>query len=95
VQFERVEADIADHGWRDRKTGEARSVVDLARRLRAEALGYAESLGMTPRSRAKLGLDLQRTIDLATAMSEPDDERRAKLMREAGVGPEDEEGEGG
>ena len=66
VQLERVEEDMADHGWRDRKTGEARPVVDLARRLRAEALDYAESLGMTPRSRARLGLDLQRGFDLAT-----------------------------
>lgn len=72
VQLERVEQDMADHGWRDRKTGEPRPVVDLARRLRAEALDYAESLGMTPRSRARLGLDLQRSFDLAAFWSEQD-----------------------
>jgi hypothetical protein len=58
--------------------------------LRAEALDLAESLGMTPRSRARLGLDLSRTVDLATAMSEPDDERRAELLREAGLDDQDE-----
>ena len=79
VQLERVEEDMADHGWRDRKTGEARPVVDLARRLRAEALDYAESLGMTPRSRARLGLDLQRSFDLAQAMAE--DARREDADR--------------
>ena len=42
-------------------------------------------LGMNPRSRAALGLDLARATDLATAMSEPDPDRRAALMSEAGV----------
>jgi len=39
---------------------------------------------MTPRSRARLGLDLARTTDLATAMSESDPDRRARLLAEAG-----------
>jgi len=45
---------------------------------------------MTPKSRAKLGLALARTVDLSTAMSEPDDERRAELLAEAGIDSEDE-----
>ncbi len=44
-----------------------------------------DALGMTPRSRAKLGLDLARAADLATAMSEPDPVKRERLLREAGV----------
>jgi hypothetical protein len=44
---------------------------------------------MTPRSRAKLGVDLAGVVDVATAISEPDPNRRAELMREAGL-PEDE-----
>jgi hypothetical protein len=41
--------------------------------------------------RARLGLDLARGIDLASAMSEPDDERRAELLRQAGVEDEGDE----
>jgi hypothetical protein len=46
-----------------------------------------KELGMTPASRAKLGLNLAKTVDLATALSHPDPERRAELMREAGLEP--------
>jgi hypothetical protein len=42
---------------------------DVARRLRREAGGYLESLGMTPASRARLGLDLARTSSLAELMA--------------------------
>jgi hypothetical protein len=46
--------------------GELReSVLDLERRLRTEAADHAEALGMTPRSRLALGLDLARTVDIA------------------------------
>ena len=55
----------------------------------ARASDYLDALGMTPQSRAKLGLDLARTTDLATAMSEPNDDRRAELLREAGIDEED------
>jgi hypothetical protein len=40
---------------------------------------------MNPASRLKMGLDLARGIDLASAMSEPDPERRAELLRQAGI----------
>jgi hypothetical protein len=46
---------------------------------------WLDSLGMTPRSRARLGADLVRTVSMADAMSEPDPERHRQLMREAGV----------
>jgi len=70
VQLERVEADMGDHGWKDRASGDPRPVVELARRLRGEALDYAEALGMTPRSRAKLGLDLTRTLTAGEALDD-------------------------
>jgi hypothetical protein len=47
-----------------------------------------DSLGMTPRSRAALGLDIARGIDLAQAMSEPDPEKRRELLRRAGLSDE-------
>lgn len=37
-----------------------------------------DKLGMTPTSRAKLGLDLQKTVDLATAMSAATEERERR-----------------
>jgi hypothetical protein len=80
---------LRDFGWRG-PDGEPRLVLlDLERRLRAEASDHADALGMTPRSRAKLGLDLQRSVDLSTAMSEPDPARRAELVREAGITDEE------
>lgn len=45
-------------------------MVELETRLRREALDLAESLGMTPRSRAKLGVDVQRGFDLAQHWAE-------------------------
>jgi hypothetical protein len=67
--------------------GEPRTVVvDLERRLRGEAAGYLDALGMTPRSRAKLGVDVRAaTVDVATAMSEPDPLIRAQLLRRLGL----------
>ena len=40
---------------------------------------------MTVGSHMRAGLDLQRRVSLAEAMSESDDERRAELMAEVGV----------
>jgi hypothetical protein len=60
VRLDRVAADVRDHGWKDAKTGQPRSVLELEGRLRGEALTLARELGMTPASRAKLGLDLVR-----------------------------------
>lgn len=85
--------DVRDHlrdtGWRDAKTGEPRlAVLDLERRLRGEAAGYMDRLGMSPRARAALGLDLARTaqaVDAATALSERDPVLRRELMKRAGL----------
>lgn len=79
VRLERVEHDLADHGWRDRETGEPRSAVELEGKLRREALDLAESLGMTPRSRVRLGLDLQRGQTFAEQLA---DDHRAEEAEE-------------
>jgi hypothetical protein len=80
-----VEQHIALYGAFDQRTKEARRVLDVEARLRAEAAGYMSQLGMSPRSRAKLGLDLVRQADVAEAMSEPDPDKRADLLRQAGL----------
>jgi hypothetical protein len=49
-------------------TDDGQRALELERKLRDQALDLAESLGMTPRSRSKLGLNIARTaqsFDLA------------------------------
>lgn len=94
-RLENVEAHIALFGAFDQRSREVRTVVEVEAGLRKEAAHYLGLLGMTPTSRAKLGLDLVRQADLATAMSEPDPERRADLLREAGLPGDVIEGEVG
>lgn len=73
-----VEADVTSHGViQNRKTGTLRPAVEREQQLRREVLDYLEALGMTPRSRAKLGLDLQRGLDTAREMSALDREAAA------------------
>ncbi len=84
---------LADYGWRDDESKEPKTaVLDLERRLRREAAGYADALGMTPRSRVRLGLDVVRVrshVDASRALSEARKEadpiRREQLLREAGL----------
>lgn len=78
VQLRRARADVEDHGWRDPKTGDPRPVVDRAQRLRREAFEYAEALGLTPRGRLKLGLDLARGVDLARQAAEDFERERTE-----------------
>jgi hypothetical protein len=51
-------------------------VLELEGRLRREAGDFLEAMGMSPRSRAKLGLDLARTqtFDLAKHWADGDDQ---------------------
>lgn len=63
---------LARRGIEDAK-GALRVVeLDLERRLRAEAADHLDSLGMTPRARARLGLDVARAagFDLAAQWAE-------------------------
>lgn len=69
-RLEDVSANLRDFGLFDQKTGAARPALEVERRLRQEAAGYLDAMGLTPRSRARLGLDVQRGLDLAQAMAE-------------------------
>jgi phage terminase small subunit len=95
-RLEDVTANIRDYGVfqaRGKHKGTVRPAVELESKLRREAAGYLDSLGMTPKSRAGLGLDLARTRDLAQEWArqgddEPqgDDERPALPPGEQGGG---------
>lgn len=69
-----VEAYLVQRGLVD-DDGHERPAVDLERRLRAEVGDWVDALGMTPRSRARLGLDVARAghFDLAQAWADVDD----------------------
>ena len=73
--------------------GTVRPAAELAVRLSGELGRALDSLGMSPRSRAALGLDLVRAADMATAMSEPDAARRRALLAEAGLDVTDDDPE--
>jgi phage terminase small subunit len=64
--LESIGAFLNRKGWEDGE-GRVRPVVEIEMRLRNQVLDLAESLGCTPRSRARLGLDLRRqeAFDLA------------------------------
>lgn len=77
VRLDRVRSHVRDYGLLTAK-GSVRPVVELERRLRAEALDLCESLAMTPRSRARIGVDLVRAVT-NEAEAEANREARARL----------------
>lgn len=82
-----VAANVRAFGLLEPDTGQVRSVVDLERRLRQEAADYLDALGMTPRSRAKLGAELAHgattAVELAAADAELEARERELEAREA------------
>ena len=68
-QLENLRGYLQAHGYLT-DGGEVRPAADLERRLSAMVADQLDALGMTPRSRAKLGLDLQRGRDRALEMAE-------------------------
>jgi hypothetical protein len=72
------------------RKGKAHGIFERLERWERAASQEEDRLAISPLTRAKLGLDLAKAADLATAMSEPDPERRRRLMREAGFGEDDE-----
>jgi len=85
IRLEGIASYLRDHGIVDAKTGQPRAVLEVEGRIRREAADLLDCLGMTPRSRAKLGVDIVRSVDLSSAMSEPDPALRRDLLRQAGV----------
>ena len=64
VRLDRISEFIERRGWED-ESGKPRPVLEYESRLRGHSLDLLKELGMTPASRAKLGLDLVRSRDLA------------------------------
>lgn len=65
-RLEDVRAHLRDTGWIDQQTGEPRTaVLAVEDRLAVRVARLLDVLGMTPKSRAALGLDLARTVDVA------------------------------
>ena len=91
IIVQRVLGYLTAHGFEDAR-GRLRGEVEGLSRANARLMAKLADLGATPTSYARLGFDVARTADLATAMSEPDPERRRALMAEAGV-PIDAEAE--
>jgi len=56
---------LGRHGWQG-DDGAPRPAVELEAKLRREVADHLDALGMTPRSRSRLGVDLARSRDLAT-----------------------------
>lgn len=74
-RLENVGTYLADYGWKDAQTKQPRHhVLGLEAKLRKEAAEYLDALGMTPKSRARLGVDLVRARDLANEWSSPADD---------------------
>jgi len=65
--------------------GNLRPVVVQLGKIDRALTELLDRLGMTPRSRATLGVDLARTVSLADAMSEPDPEKRKTMLADAGL----------
>jgi hypothetical protein len=84
VRLDSVSEYLRRRGW-ETDDGQPRPAVEIEQRLRREAFEYGEALGLSPRSRAKLGLDLQRGFDLASAMSEPSPGERDRKLGAMGL----------
>jgi len=69
LRLDSIAAHLRDHGILDGE-GNVKPVVEVEGRLRREAADHAEALGMTPRARAKIGMDLIRAEVAAQGASE-------------------------
>lgn len=84
-RLEDVSANLRDYGLFDQDTDELRSAVDLERRLRQEAADYLDALGMTPRSRARIGLELtaagKPSPEIARVVAPKDESASREILR--------------
>ena len=65
------------HGRVDERTGAVKGAADHELRAERALVRALDALGMTPTSRARLGVDLARAFDLAAEMA-TDAEREAR-----------------
>jgi hypothetical protein len=87
ARLQDVKVFLDEHGVTDSRK-RMRPAVLVEQRLRRELVSYLVELGMSARSRAKMGVDVARmaaTVDASTALSEPDPEIRAQLLRRLGL----------
>jgi hypothetical protein len=89
LQVIRCSRYLAQYGDTDAQ-GRLRPEVEALSKTNDRYQRSLERLAMTVPSHMRSGLDAARTIDLASALSEPDPERRKQLLAEAGIDPEDE-----
>ncbi|HET6999348.1 MAG TPA: hypothetical protein VFI03_12255 [Solirubrobacterales bacterium] len=68
-RLDRIGEYLERRGWQD-DAGKPRPVLEYEARLRAHTLDLLKELGMTPASRAKLGLDLVRAASAGTDLAE-------------------------
>ena len=74
-RLDTVSADVSAFGLleqRGKRRGQVRPAAELEGRLRREVADHLDALGMSPKSRARLGLDLVRSFDLAAHWEEQD-----------------------
>lgn len=64
---------LGARGWLDEDGKPRTTVLELEGRLQRQAGDFLEAMGMSPRSRAKLGLDVARTAGLVEMFAEADD----------------------
>ena len=67
-----------ENGRLDPETGEVRSAADYELRTERALTASLDALGMTPTARARLGLDLARTADLALEWAAEHDREQAE-----------------
>jgi hypothetical protein len=70
-QLDGLRVHLAERGFLD-DAGEVRPAAHLERQLSAQVDDKLDALGCTPRSRAKLGLDMARGLDLAQTWANED-----------------------
>lgn len=94
-RLDTIAAHLRDHGILT-ADGEVRPVVEVEGRLRREAADHAEALGMSPRARAKIGMDLIRAEVAAQGVDADHAARERAAARFAGVSDDVEvvDGEG-
>jgi phage terminase small subunit len=82
-RLDTLRADIALQGMlveRGKRKGQVRPAVELEAKLRRDAADLLDRLGMTPASRARLGVDVKRAESIADELEAA---RKAREAREA------------
>lgn len=84
VQFDNMTEFAHENGFLD-KNGDPLTFVDVYGKVADRIARILDKLGMTPSSRAKLGLALVKSATLAEALSEPDKDKRMEMLADLGV----------